>query len=69
MMFQEGMVSTHGDVGFFKSKENYVTSNDASKRAISRIIGDSLNGEDPGNFNEIVREERSKTSEGLKESS
>ena len=58
--------SAHGGHGCLKSKENYVTSKDASKRAISRIIGDSLNGEDPGNFNEIVREERSKASEGVK---
>ena len=56
----------HGGHGCLKSKENYVTTKDASKRAISRIIGDSLNGEDPGNFNEIVREERSKAMEGVK---
>ena len=57
--------SAHGGHGCLRSKENYVTNKDASKRAISRIIGDSLNGEDPGKFNEIVRKERSKASEGV----
>ena len=57
--------SAHGGHDCLKLKENYVTTKDASKRAISRIIGDSLSGEDPGKFNEIVRKERSKASEGV----
>ena len=42
-----------------------MTSKDASKRAISRIIG-GLNGEDPCRFNEILREEKAKASDGVK---
>ena len=48
------------------SKASYVTSKEASKKAINRILGDTLNGEEPEKFNDIVHEEKARANEATK---
>ena len=58
--------SAHGGHSSVLSKESYVTSKEASKRAINTILADSLNGEEPSNFNDLLKEEKKRTNEGIK---
>ena len=57
--------SAHGGHSSLKSKENYVSPESASTKAINKILGNSLNSEESSSFNDLVSVERSKVKQTI----
>ena len=57
--------SAHGGHSSLKSKENYVSSESASTKAINKILATNLSGEESSSFNDLVNVERSKVKDTI----
>ena len=60
------LMSAQGGHKNTKSKESYVTKTTVAKKALNRILGDSLKGEETCRFQDIVEEEQKKEREKVK---
>ena len=60
------LMSAHGGHKSLKSKENYVSKTDTAKKALNRILGDSLKGEEAPRFQELVEEEQKRERDKIK---
>ena len=61
------LMSAHGGHKSTKSKESYVSKTSTAKKAINKILSDSLKGEESGKFYDIVNNEKKIEKEKIKE--
>ena len=59
------IMSAHGGHKNLQSKESYVSKTEAAKKAINKIVADSLAGKEARNFQEIVSAEKRKETEEI----
>ena len=61
------LMSAHGGHKSTKSKESYVSKTSTAKKAINKILSDSLKGEESGKFYDIVNNEKMKEKQKIKD--
>ena len=60
------LMSAQGGHKNTKSKENYVSKTGVVKKAINKILGDSLKGGEPGRFQDVLEEQQKREREKIK---
>ena len=51
------VASAHGGHKNLKSKESYISKTEVAKKAVNKIMSDSLRGEETGKYQDIVEKE------------